>query len=157
MEVYVIGGSASQKRRADSMVRYCANQLFPRMKTLSITVRLTKISDGAHGYCTPYFHSWKADRPRDFELEIEQRSHLRLVLETIAHEMVHVKQYARGELYYSPHREKHRWRGRWINYRISYSQQPWEKEAFKNEKPLVDSWLAAQGLQNRKWALKDTQ
>jgi hypothetical protein len=156
MQIDVIGGSQSQKRRAASMVRFCASELFPKMKRMDITVRITKINDGSHGYCTPFFHSKNSDRPREFELEINRENNLRLLLETVAHEMIHVKQYARGELYYSSHREKHRWQGRWINYRISYSQQPWEKEAFKNETVLVEKWLKAKGLENRKWALQES-
>ena len=155
MLVIVIGGTASQKRRVTSMVEFCAQQLAPRLKSLEVIVKLIAIPSVAHGYCMAYADGPRLDRPRDFIIEVDRTNNLRLVLETVAHEMVHVKQYARGELYYSPIKRKYRWCGRWINYRISYWQQPWEKEAYKKEKVLLDSWLKKEGLQNRKWAKEE--
>ena len=91
MIVSVTGGSKSQKEHTQKMVEFCAKTLMPRMKNLDITVNLCK-PDGALGYCL------ELNNNREFEIEIDREQPLRKLLETVAHEMVHVKQYARREL-----------------------------------------------------------
>jgi hypothetical protein len=51
---------------------------------------------------------------------------------TLAHEMVHAKQILRGELICEPHWI---WKGHRAN-GYAYKNQPWEREAYKMEKPL---------------------
>jgi hypothetical protein len=60
----------------------------------------------------------------------------RLVL-TMAHEMVHAKQYARGQLKNIPQRLQTKyWMGKKVNKR--YHEQPWELEAFGKERVLAN-------------------
>ena len=59
----------------------------------------------------------------------------RLVL-TIAHEMVHVKQYARGQIKHELGRKTYYWMGKPI--RKQYYSQPWEIEAFSKERVLAN-------------------
>jgi Zn-dependent peptidase ImmA (M78 family) len=60
----------------------------------------------------------------------------RMVL-TIAHEMVHAKQYARGQLKNIPDRLQTKyWMGKKVNKR--YHEQPWELEAFGKERVLAN-------------------
>lgn len=54
------------------------------------------------------------------------------MMSTLAHEMVHAKQFLRGELIAEPNWQ---WKGRAAkNYR--YKNQPWEREAFRLEHEL---------------------
>lgn len=48
-------------------------------------------------------------RPRDFILEVNSEMSKRRILMTIAHEMVHIKQYATGQLKYYVKANKIRW------------------------------------------------
>ena len=66
----------------------------------------------------------------DSSLDVE-----RLVL-TIAHEMVHVKQYARGQIKHKLGHKTRYWMGKPI--RKSYYNQPWELEAFGKERILAN-------------------
>jgi uncharacterized protein YjaZ len=59
----------------------------------------------------------------------------RLVL-TLAHEMVHVKQYARGQIKHKLGGKTYYWMGRPI--RKQYYEQPWEVEAFSKERVLAN-------------------
>jgi len=59
----------------------------------------------------------------------------RLVL-TIAHEMVHVKQYARGQIKHKLGGKTYYWMGKPI--RKQYYDQPWEVEAFSKERVLAN-------------------
>lgn len=124
------------------------------MKTLDITVRLKDLTkDHVYGYCSadPHGDAERLDRPRSFELEIHSKMSLRKVLETVAHEMVHVKQYARGELYEGSRIAKHRWQGKWLAKDPDYWEQPWEIEAHGREAGLFIRWAESQGLGNKKW------
>jgi len=69
----------------------------------------------------------------------------------VCHEMVHVKQYARGELYESSAQNKHRWQGKWINKDPDYWDQPWEIEAHGRETGLFVRWAESEGLGKKKW------
>ena len=155
--IKVSGGTANQKKHIISMVNFCVTKLMPRMKNLEITVRLKDLSkSGAYGYCMadPHCEAERADRPRVFDIEVHSKMKLRKILETIAHEMVHVKQYARGELYQGQRVNKMRWQGRWVG-DMNYWDEPWEIEAHGREAGLFIRWAEAEGLGNKKWTHND--
>ena len=141
MFVEVIGGSNSQKKHTTKMVEFCANKLMPRIQNLWITVNLCK-PEGAVGYCL------ELDDNRTFELEIDHTQPLRQLLETVAHEMVHVKQYARREL--NPNKEV--WLGKTYNPKsMSYWDLPWEIEAHGREVGLFIRYCEENKLAKYKW------
>ena len=141
MFLEVIGGSKSQKKHTQGMVEFCANKLMPRLYNLDITVRLCK-PKGALGYCL------ELEDKRTFELEIDRTQPLRQLLETVAHEMVHVKQYARHEL----HPSKEAWLGKTVNpKKVSYWDLPWEIEAHGREVGLFVRYCEENKLGKYKW------
>ena len=141
MFVEVVGGSKSQKKHTQSMVEFCANKLMPRLYNLDIFVHLCKPT-GALGYCL------ELENNRTFELEIDRTLSLRQLLETVAHEMVHVKQYARREL----HPSKEAWLGKTINpKKVSYWDLPWEIEAHGREVGLFVRYCEENKLGKHKW------
>ena len=152
--IRITGGTASQKKHVPSVINFCIQKLMPRMKNLDITVRLKKIEDGSYGYCMAVDGD-RPDRPREFEIELHKDMPLRKVLVTLCHEMVHVKQYARGELYESERQGKHRWQGTWLNKDPDYWDQPWEIEAAGRELGLFIRWAEANNLGNKKWTHED--
>ena len=140
MFIEVIGGSKSQKNHVEKMVAFCAKKLMPKMN-LDITVNLCKPT-GAMGYCL------EADDKRTFELEIDKSQSLRALLETVAHEMVHVKQYARREL--NPNKEV--WMGKTYNPKdVNYWDLPWEIEAHGREVGLFVRYCEENNLAKHKW------
>ena len=140
MFIEVIGGSKSQKNHVEKMVAFCAKKLMPKMN-LDITVNLCKPT-GAMGYCC------EADNKRTFELEIDKSQSLRALLETVAHEMVHVKQYARREL--DPNKEV--WMGKTYNpENVNYWDLPWEIEAHGREVGLFVRYCEENNLAKHKW------
>lgn len=50
---------------------------------------------------------------------------------TLAHELVHVRQLAKGILQLTPRGKK--WRGRFYSNRTPYLDQPWEQDAFARQ------------------------
>ena len=73
------------------------------------------------------------NRPREFEIYINPSAGKRKQLITIAHEMVHVKQFARNELKYNTRRNVDKWQGQYISREVDYFDKPWEIEAFGRE------------------------
>ncbi len=53
---------------------------------------------------------------------------------TLAHEMVHVKQFAKGQ--FQNDGGKYYWMGKRITKRVKYLDQPWEQEAFARQEIL---------------------
>ena len=78
--------------------------------------------------------------PIGFVMEIYRDTEEEM-LKTIAHEMIHCSQYARGEL----NEEMTYWRGRKVNSdEIPYFEQPWEIEAESKGIQLYEAFLASQ-------------
>tara|TARA_R110001632_G_scaffold137306_3_gene252969 strand:+ start:108 stop:542 length:435 start_codon:yes stop_codon:yes gene_type:complete len=139
--ITVTGGNPKQRRYVESMVQFCIDTLMPRMRTLEIEVKLCS-PKGAMGYCL------ELDNNREFEIEVDRTLSYRKMLETVAHEMVHVKQYARREL----HPSIAAWRGKTYNTtKTSYWDLPWEIEAHGRETGLFVRWAEKERVAHLKW------
>ena len=77
---------------------------------------------------------WEDDgyRPKEFTIELDSGVKIRNLLITLAHEMVHVKQWARNEMYeYSNTVGMVRFKGEKIHLKkTEYWDYPWEIEAY---------------------------
>jgi hypothetical protein len=97
--------------------------------TLDVRTKRGMRFDGTRGcvtYVGPKYLVMFVDSGLDME---------RLVL-TLAHEMVHVKQYARGQIKHKLGHKTRYWMGKPI--RKQYYDQPWEVEAFSKERVLAN-------------------
>ena len=140
--ITVIGGKPNQRKYVESIAYFCIKTLMPRMRTLNVTIKLKSLND-AMGYCL------ETDDKRTFEIEVDRKLTLRKLLETVAHEMVHVKQYARREL----HPVHSTWCGKTVNpKKTSYWDLPWEIEAHGREAGLFIRWAEQENLGHKKWA-----
>lgn len=140
--IEVTGGTTSQRSKVQSMIEFCIKTLMPRMQTLEITVKLCTPEAKAMGYCL------ELDTKREFEIKADCKLKLRKLLETIAHEMVHVKQYARREL----HPSTNAWMGKTVNPdKVLYWDLPWEIEAHGREVGLFVRWCEENQLGHLKW------
>jgi hypothetical protein len=107
-------------------------------KSLSIDVRCNP-----HHYC--YGSSvWTDDnhRPKEFEIILDSSIGKRTQLITLAHEMVHVKQHATGELKSLLRKRVERWKGEYIRENtLNYFDMPWEIEAYGRELGLYQMYM----------------
>ncbi len=111
-------------------VKSFASQLgISRLKN-NITVRVHKKvfmdDEGTQGLCEPLDE-------RNFIVDICMYSNW---LVNLAHEMVHVKQFARGELDFA----LVQWKSRRISENMDYWIQPWEKEARRLQFKLAEEF-----------------
>lgn len=138
--IEVTGGKPHQRKYVESIAHYCISKLMPKMRTLDIEIKLKTIKEDAYGYCL-------SSTAREFEIEIDKDLKLRRLLTTVAHEMVHVKQYARGEL-----KGDYLWHGKTYHpKKVDYWDEPWEIEAHGRECGLFVRWADDQKLGDKAW------
>jgi hypothetical protein len=140
--VAVYGGKAFERKIAHTTVTWCIKKLLPRLRTLDITIRFKNFSDGSFADCSPNALDVLCGyNPRAFEIRVQKGLKLFDLLTTLCHEMVHVKQYAKKELvdvYHGACYTKTLWKKspkNWEN--AEYRELPWEKEAWKLERPMA--------------------
>jgi len=118
-----------------SATKYYAQILMsPQLtKNLSIKITIDNLDKYVYAYCVP---EELETRLRSFEIQI-RKTRINKMLRLLAHEMVHVKQFAKNELKekYFKDGNKTLWHGRICNIE-SYWDQPWEIEAFALEEEL---------------------
>jgi len=108
-------------------------------KNISLDIKLTKDlkkKEKAYGFC--HITDDNLNRPWEFmiELDASMRYKFDQILTWLAHEMVHLKQFVRGELCeYETGRVQ--WKSRSFG-RVHYDDQPWEKEAYRLEDELYE-------------------
>jgi hypothetical protein len=79
------------------------------------------------------------NKPRSFTIEINKNQSKLEILNAVAHEMVHVKQYVYGEL----NEQMSSWLGQKIDCdEVDYFEQPWEVEAYNLEAFLTVMYLS---------------
>jgi len=115
--------------------------LSPQMiKNISLTV-VIKNKMQAGGYCD--YKEEGLPLPRSFVIEICRTKKKIHMFSVLAHEMVHLKQMATGEMKdkYIKTRYVTVWRGDNYEDDVSYWDQPWEMEAYGLENSLVAKFL----------------
>jgi len=106
---------------------------------VDVLVKLTKDlkkKEKAYGFC--HIIDDSLSRPREFNIELDasMRHPFSQILTWLAHEMVHLKQFVRKELWdYESGRVQ--WKSRSYG-RVHYDDQPWEKEAYRLEGELYE-------------------
>ena len=106
-----------------------------RIDQLEITVKYKNLDVFGLVYIDNYNLKGKPD---SFIIEINRHLHTEDKLKTLAHEMVHVKQYSLGYL----NESMTRWRGKKVSQNITYENKPWEIEAELYGLNLYESFVA---------------
>lgn len=138
MKVSVIGKNdkISKKELRYIISFYAKILLGPRLsKNLYVQLKHEPMPDHVCGFCTPIDEDYR--KPREFEIEINSNMSRSLMIRTIAHEMVHVYQFARNKLRFLDSHDKYKWNGKVRVYK-KYENFPWEKEAERSENYLIE-------------------
>ena len=107
-------------------------------RNILVEIKLTKDLKGkenAYGFC--HVTDDNLSRPREFSIELDTSMRFKFdqILTWLGHEMVHIKQFVRNELY-DFEMNKTQWKSRIYKTNSSYKDQPWEKEAYRLEDKL---------------------
>ena len=129
-----INGRIAKRKQIENFVFDVLTHLMPRLKRdISIDVNVVTRCDNHHyALCLGDKDSAEIELARgsgDLTFTLDE------IILNLAHELVHAKQFIRGEL----HPNLNRWKN--LDYSNTlYSRQPWEKEAYLLEDKLINKF-----------------
>ena len=106
--------------------------------------------EGCEGSCI--WDEWEDRKtPRSYTIELDSSVSLRNILINLAHEMVHVKQWVKGEMYEYTNPNLVRFMKKKVDIsNMNYYDYPWEIEAFGRQLGLFVRMCEEDGLADRK-------
>lgn len=145
--IYVNGGTPEMRSIVRRAAKWMLEELVGSRLAENLTVRLYLIKNlkkkiGQTGDCI-----WENEnvKPREFTVRIDSQRTPWTRIRTLAHELIHVKQWATDEMYDymgSQHYGKVRFRKRIYSHKMAYRKQPWEVQAYAGEGPLMLKWAS---------------
>jgi len=149
MRISIKGGTEEQKLHAKQFCKFFAKKFFKDelSKLISVKIDHNPYNDNDLADCV-----WTDEEtpPKKFHIQLFLPEEISLVnyLRTIAHEMVHIKQFAKGELRQLPstNNEICKWHGSRYEWEMHYWDRPWEIEAHGREKGLVIDYGKAHNM-----------
>ena len=153
MLVNITGGNKHLRSLAHSLVDYCAEHLFPNnlKNKITLDIEFSKTLYKEDGILGEIDFDDSNHRPNEFTMTIDCAGSKRTVMETIAHEMVHLKQYAKGELFDLSRCGSTRWQNNLVDSQTNYWDLPWEIESHGKELGLFIRWAEAKNLAKYSW------
>ena len=156
MFITVKGSGSNKREMAADIAHWVGLHLMPRLQNkLFIDIELiAHLTEKESLSGDAIWEDESCNRPREFTIRVDSTQTKQDMLCTIAHEMVHVKQYARGELKdFSRTIKMCKWKGNTIDLAsLDYYDHPWEIEAHGREKGLFIRWFEQSRWKNCKWA-----
>ena len=134
--------SKLQRELAREVIDFMAQKYMPRIKTLSVKVVGEDLTgENIDGDCD--FIDVESRVPREFLIRIDRNLSITDFICTLIHEMIHVKQWAKGEMRdLWRYRATRSWKGDRIDMiKVKYRDHPWEKEAYKLQDKLTEEFL----------------
>ena len=154
MILHVKGSNKATRRLVESAAWFYAEKLMGKrlVNTLELTINLTRNlteKEGAEGFCI--WDEWEtAKTPRAFTIDLDCSLNIRNILINVAHEMVHVKQWVKGEMYeYTTPNIVRFIKTKYDMNDMDYYDYPWEIEAFGRQLGLFVRWCETEGIGNR--------
>ena len=152
MLLHVKGSNKAVRKLVEHATWHYAEKLMGLrlMDGLEITINLNKnllVKEGNEGSAI-----WEDNgyRSREFTIELDTTVKIRNLLITLAHEMVHVKQWAKNEMYeYMNTMGLVRFKGEKIHLELTdYWDYPWEIEAYGKQLGLFVRFCEHMGFAN---------
>ena len=151
MLLHVKGSNKKVRKVVEQAAWYYAEKLMGKrlLGSLEITINLKKnllTKEGNEGSAI-----WEDDgyRSREFSIELDTTVKIRNLLITLAHEMVHVKQWAKNEMYEDMEPHMVRFKGEKIHLKeTDYWDYPWEIEAYGKQLGLFVRFCEHMGFED---------
>ena len=153
MLVNVTGSNKAVRKLITSATWWYAEKLMGKrlMSGIEINVKLDRNlfkKEEMEGTCI-----WEDEgrRPKEFTIELDSNRNIRNLLIILAHEMVHVKQWAKDEMYeYNNSPGLVRFKGEKMHLAdINYWDEPWEIEAYGRQLGLFVRFCEDVGIADR--------
>lgn len=151
--------SPAQRHVGKACVDYVIDKYLPRLKN-KISVRVIgkkdlRLDEDILADCAQHFED-DSPVPREFVIRIDTSQSLKNFFRTLSHELIHVKQLAKGEMRYSLRENgKVYWYKKLMSIldESSYYDQPWEIEAHGREMSVMIGVLQKYPLVSKKYFL----
>ena len=156
MLVNIKGSTKMTRKLVESAVWDYAERMMSMrvVKTLVLNINLIRNyteKEGCEGSCIWDYWDDLKKTPREFTIELDSSISIRNILINLAHEMVHVKQWVKGEMYeYSSNSNVVRFMKKKYDMNdMDYYDYPWEIEAFGRQLGLFVRWCESNGFGDR--------
>lgn len=136
MEINIPGRKSATKALIEAGAKFLAKELKLENSTYRLDI-LTEPGMSKNEGIRGVVHKLG---PRYLAMIIDSKLDYERLLVTLSHEMVHVKQYAKGQVKASRSCKTHYWMGKQV--RKGYYEQPWEIEAYSKERVLANKMFA---------------
>lgn len=154
-KISITGGSSYKrkmlKRAARWMLGYALGTRLANNITLKIRIDESLVNTKFYGSVI-----WEDDnhRPRSYDMELCNYLTDRTLYKVLAHEIVHIRQYATGDLKDLATQANYcKWKNKLVQSegkgRISYFKLPWEIEARRDQEVILREWKEAHGYHFR--------
>lgn len=129
----------------DSVLFY-AEQLIPSKRLRNNMYLTVKFNDKLNVWGFASIEEYNAsNKPREFLIEMHPWIGAKNIIKTLAHEMVHIKQFVNGET----NETLSKWKGTPIDSdNLDYYLHPWEMEAYSLEPGLFTKYVVKEKLWN---------
>ena len=153
MIIHVKGSNKSVRKLIETAAWYYAEKLMGKrtIDNLEIHIKLKRglyKKDNTEG--TAIWEFGESYPPKEFTIELDCGVKIRNMLITLAHEMVHIKQWRKGEMYEYAKLGKVRFmKTKYDMNDLNYWDYPWEIEAFGRQLGLFVRFCEDNGFANR--------
>lgn len=150
--ISVIGGNRKKKSLVKKAARWMLGYTLGNRlaNNIDLTIRFDESLKDTAIYATVMWED-NNHRPRVFDMEVCNHITDRMLLRVLSHEIVHVRQYATGDLKdLALQADYSKWKNKLIKTeglgKVRYWDLPWEKEARREEKVIFHDWRNAHGF-----------
>ena len=139
----VVGGTKKERATVEEALCFAKEYWLPRHRKLWVDVEIKRNLDVDADVLD-------GDDDREFVIRLKRGLDYEDLVTAIFHEMVHVKQWAKGEMQELVRQSKTRFNGTLFG-ETEYWDRPWEIEAHGREKGLFVRWAETTGKCNEAW------
>lgn len=145
--------SYDEKQKIKDLCQFVADKFLSKrlQKSMDVLIRFDRnlfINTNLYGDCIWEDQHYK---PREFSIRVDSDQKFSMILNTLAHELVHVKQWAKGEMFELQRQRKcYKFNGQLIDANgMEYWDLPWEIEAHGRAIGLVVQWCTARKFESK--------
>lgn len=136
-------GPKRERELIESLANFCVDKLMPRKQNLEVDIiQVRNMAEDEGSFACVI----DTENLNTFEVSLDKGMSLRKKLLSVAHEMVHVKQFTRKELQHTQWVNIQTWKGKRYDINKIYWELPWEIEAYGREVGLFNQWIEAKNI-----------
>ena len=150
-EIHITGGNARKRKLVKQAARWMLGYTLGTRLANNIILNIT-LEEGLRD--TRFYGSvvWEDanHRPREYDMELCNYLKDRMLYRVLAHEIVHIRQYATGDLKDLVTQADYcKWKNKMIltegRGKVNYFDLPWEIEARRDQEVILSDWKKAHG------------